>query len=487
MSSRFAFQRGLVWLRNDLRIQDNTALYHAARSCAQVAAIFIACPQTWRSHDEGDPVVSFRLACLRELQQSLAERHIPLYFLELQKFAQVPRAMVQIAQKLKIDALFANAEYPLNERRRDSDVREALKKIDVPIEYCTDRTLLPPGAVKTGSGDAYKVFTPFKHTFIEQCGGTDFAPLPQPRTMEEDDNWPSWIEVRGEHNLVQTIPAQLPGYHAVPEKKGELLGWKPGEKAAAKRLREFREDIDGYEDERDYPAIDATSRLSPYLNCGAISIRQCAHMALTLNNGQWAGGSDGISCWLSELIWREFYTHLLVAFPQLSKHKPFKPETDKVPWSYDQDKFRHWCDGKTGVPIVDAAMRQLNQTGWMHNRLRMVVASFLSKNLLIDWRWGERYFMQHLLDADFAANNGGWQWAASTGTDAAPYFRVFNPYSQSKKFDRHGEFIRDFVPELRELGDDEIHCPPPSQNYPPPICDVGQSRKHAIEVFAALK
>lgn len=484
MKPSAGFGRGLVWLRNDLRVRDNTALYRAAGSCRQLATIFIACPQSWRSHDDGDPVVAFRLACLRALKRDLAERNIPLYFLELPTLEQVPPALARIAEKLQIDVLFANAEYPLDERRRDGAVREALKQAGVPVEYCTDRTLLPPGSVKTGTGAAYRVFTPFKRAFIAQCG-SEFAPLPPPRKMDAA-RWPRWIRTGNENNLVQTIPDGLRGYGGVPEKNGGPLGWKPGEKAAARRLRAFRGRIDGYRKGRDFPALDATSRLSPYLNCGAISIRQCAQMALALNGGRWSGGSDGINCWLSELVWREFYTHLLAAFPRLCMHKPFRPETDKVPWSRDERKFRRWCAGETGVPIVDAAMRQLNQTGWMHNRLRMIAASFLCKNLLIDWRWGERYFMQRLIDADLAANNGGWQWVASTGVDAVPYFRVFNPYSQSKRFDRKGDFIRRLVPELRHLGGDDIHCPPPQAAYPLPICDVAQSRRHAIEVFAGL-
>ncbi|MCX2834860.1 deoxyribodipyrimidine photo-lyase [Microbulbifer thermotolerans] len=481
------FRRGLVWLRNDLRLNDNTALYRGAQSCRELAAVFIACPISWQEQDEGEPVVAFRLACLRELQQRLAERNIPLYFLEIARFQQVPRAMEEIVHKLEIEALFANSEYPYNEQRRDDAVRTALKNAGLQVEFCSDRTLLPPGAVKTGGGETYKVFTPFKRAFVARCGSDYFAPLPPPRKMETVAGWPRWIQLAEQHNLVRTIPGKLPGYELTPDRNGRLLGWMPGETAGARHLRAFREKIGRYALERDFPAKDATSRLSPYLNCGAVSIRQCVQMAFAENGGGWSGGNQGAECWLGELLWREFYTHLIAAFPRLSMHKPFKPDTDRVPWKYDAQLFRSWCEGTTGVPIVDAAMRQLNETGWMHNRLRMVVASFLTKNLLIDWRWGERYFMQRLIDADLAANNGGWQWAASTGTDSVPYFRVFNPYSQSKRFDRHGEFIRRFVPELRHLSEKAIHCPPPLDGYPAPVCDVAQSRDQAIAAFAGLR
>ncbi|GAA5524145.1 deoxyribodipyrimidine photo-lyase [Microbulbifer aestuariivivens] len=486
MSGRYQHQRGLVWFRSDLRVHDNMALYRAVESCHEVAGVFIACPQTWQSHDEGDNLVAFRLACLRELQAALGERNIPLYFLELKRFEQVPQAMAQIVSKLQASAVYANAEYPLNERRRDQSVRQALREMEVAIEFTSDRTLVPPGAIKTNSGEAYKVFTPFKRAFIAQCGGADFSPLPAPRKRAAAD-WPGWLQIEGKDNLRQTIPATVKGYRAMPLEQGRLLGWQPGEKAARKRLKGFEERIHAYADERDFPGIDGTSKLSPYLSSGALSVRQCAQLALACNRGRWTGGRAGVDCWLGELIWREFYTHLLVAFPRLCKHQPFKLETEGVRWSADEQAFRRWCRGETGVPIVDAAMLQLQQSGWMHNRLRMVVASFLTKNLLIDWRWGERYFMNLLIDGDFAANNGGWQWAASTGTDAAPYFRVFNPYSQSEKFDRRGEFIRHYLPALQKLSDKQVHQPPPMAGYPAPICDVKETRKRAIEAFAALK
>ncbi|MBB5212850.1 cryptochrome/photolyase family protein [Microbulbifer hydrolyticus] len=494
-----AYSRGLVWLRNDLRLHDNTALYRAARGCKALAAVFIACPQTWASHGDGDNVVAMRLRSLAPLQRSLSDKQIPLYFLELNGFADVPQALAQIVSKLDIDAVFANTEYPLNELRRDDAVRKALKENGVPIEFCTDRTLIPPGSLTTNSGDGFKVFTPFKRAFIAQHGNSaeGFDPLPAPRALGDEHaaQWPEWISLAGANNLVRSIPDTVGDYGVAAGGEKKVLDWAAGEKAANKRLQAFSQIIADYEEWRDFPARENTSRLSPYLNCGAISIRQCAKMALDANDGRWAGGkgsqSEGATSWLNELLWREFYQHLVVNYPRVCRNRPFKPETERVPWSRRREDFERWCEGQTGVPIVDAAMRQLNQTGWMHNRLRMVVASFLTKNLLTDWRKGERYFMQHLVDADFAANNGGWQWAASTGTDSAPYFRVFNPYSQSKRFDPEGEFIRTYIPELAALSSRDVHCPPQDLfghgGYPEPVCDVTDSRKKAIEVFASLK
>ncbi|WP_236250447.1 deoxyribodipyrimidine photo-lyase [Microbulbifer sp. ALW1] len=495
-----AYQRGLVWLRNDLRLADNTALYRAAKGCKAVAAIFIACPQTWRSHGDGDNVVAMRLRSLRQLQLALEKKGVPLYFLELPAFSDVSGALAQIVDKLQVDAVFANAEYPVNELQRDQSVRQSLKTQGVPVEFSTDRTLIPPGSLTTGSGDGFKVFTPFKRAFIARHDnrGDGFAPLPAPRALGPDHMalWPDWIAVDGDHNLVRRIPDTVGDYGVAPGGDARVLDWTAGEAAGLRLLKGFADKVDDYAQWRDFPARDNTSQLSPYLNCGAVSVRQCVQMALGQNDGRWQGASEGATTWLNELLWREFYQHLVVNFPRVCRNKPFKPETEQVPWSDRTQDFARWCKGNTGVPIVDAAMRQLNQTGWMHNRLRMVVASFLTKNLLTDWRRGEHYFMQQLVDADFAANNGGWQWAASTGTDAAPYFRVFNPYSQSQRFDPDGAFVRRYVPELAHLSNKEIHCPPETaitqdlfsgEGYPRPICNVTESRKHAIEVFANLK
>ena len=273
----------------------------------------------------------------------------------------------------------------------------------------------------------------------------------------------------------------LPAPWTLPPTPPTEERWPAGEQEAQRRLRDFTAHrIAEYHEARDLPAIPGTSRLSPYLAQGLLSPRQCLAAARSLPGP----GSD---TWVSELIWREFYRHVLIAWPRVSRGRAFQPQTETVVWRNNSAEFDVWCRGQTGIPIVDAAMRQLLAEGWMHNRLRMVTAQFLTKNLLIDWRWGERYFMEHLIDGDLASNNGGWQWSASTGTDAAPYFRVFNPTSQSRRFDADGHFIRRYVPELAGITDRSIHEPPPSVRtscgYPVPMVDLKSSRQRAIDVF----
>jgi deoxyribodipyrimidine photo-lyase len=229
--------------------------------------------------------------------------------------------------------------------------------------------------------------------------------------------------------------------------------------------------------------------LSPYLAVGAVSLRQCLWSALDANQGRLEGGNQGLSTWINELIWREFYKHIVRGFPEVCRYRPFKADTASIPWRHDAQLFQQWCRGLTGFPLVDAAMRQLNETGWMHNRLRMVTAMFLTKHLLVDWRWGERYFMNKLVDADFAANNGGWQWSASTGADAAPYFRVFNPTRQSQRFDPEGRFIRRYLPHMAGLDNAAIHDPAPLERaaigYPMPIVDHALAVKQVKTLFQA--
>jgi deoxyribodipyrimidine photo-lyase len=232
--------------------------------------------------------------------------------------------------------------------------------------------------------------------------------------------------------------------------------------------------------------------LSPYLACGVISPRYCLQQALEARRSVGRSRRESVMTWINELVWRDFYRHILVAFPRVSMGKPFLSAGERIQWRNNEDQFQAWCEGRTGVPIVDAGMRQLAQTGWMHNRVRMIVAMFLSKDLLIDWRWGERHFMRNLIDGDLASNNGGWQWSSSTGTDAAPYFRIFNPYTQSRRFDADGQYIRKFVTELAKIKGSAIHEPHvdvtlAGVDYPPPIVDHAAARRLALQSYATLR
>ncbi|WP_312974639.1 deoxyribodipyrimidine photo-lyase [Atlantibacter sp.] len=266
-----------------------------------------------------------------------------------------------------------------------------------------------------------------------------------------------------------------------------------GEAAALNRLRQFcRQPVADYDKKRDYPAIDGTSRVSPWLAIGVLSPRQCLHRLLREHPEALSGGTGAV--WLNELIWREFYLHVLAFWPALCRYKPFIPWTDRVQWNNDEAQFTAWCEGKTGYPIVDAAIRQMNTTGWMHNRLRMIVGSFLVKDLLIDWRRGERYFMSQLVDGMLAANNGGWQWVASTGHDAAPWFRIFNPTTQGERFDPQGDFVRQWLPELNDIPGKAVHQPwqwaqkqGVTIDYPQPIVEHKQARVATLAAYEAAR
>jgi deoxyribodipyrimidine photo-lyase len=466
----------LVWLRNDLRMIDNKAL-HAACSDpdAKVLAVFVATPGQWQQHEMAPRQAAFIYANLLQVQQALAERGIELVYHQCHGFADSARWLVDFCQQRQVTALFYNRQYEINERQRDALLEQQLAG-KVICHSFDDSLLLPPGSVQTGSGEMYKVYTPFRRAFIQRLTESDVSSLPAPRS-------------RGEAVKV-TVP------EAFDYPLADVGSVYPaGEEAALQRLRTFcREQVQDYAKQRDLPAIAGTSSLSPYLAIGVLSPRQCfnrlrAECPEVLENPE-----SGAFCWLNELIWREFYRHLMVAHPALCKHRPFIEWTDRVCWKANDRALLAWQQGLTGYPIVDAAMRQLNQTGWMHNRLRMISASFLVKDLLIDWRAGERYFMSQLLDGDLAANNGGWQWAASTGTDAAPYFRIFNPTTQGERFDPQGTFIRKWLPELTDVPDNDIHQPhrwAEKQrrvlDYPLPIVDHKQARLDTLAAFEAAK
>ncbi|HUU82823.1 MAG TPA: deoxyribodipyrimidine photo-lyase [Phycisphaerae bacterium] len=466
-----------MWFRSDLRVQDNTALHHACRAAdGGVIGIFAICPQQWEDHDWGSMKVDFVLRNVRALSESLAKLNIPLLLIRARHFAELPGKLLNLARRHKCTALHFNREYEVNELRRDREVTSLFEERGLEVHAYTDQVILDVSEIRTGSGGWYSVFTPFRRKWcnVVQESGPPTV-WPRPRRM-----------------LVPTVkpdrvPATVKGFSG--HRRPDL--WPEGERIARRRLQTFvSRRIGQYDRARDFPATDGTSTLSPYLAAGVLSPRQCLWAALEANNGRLDSGKKGVTTWISQLIWREFYRHVLIGFPRVCMNRPFRLETDRVPWRCDEQQYRSWCQGRTGVPIVDAGMRQLAQTGWMHNRLRMIVAMFLTKDLFIDWRWGERHFMRHLVDGDFASNNGGWQWSASTGTDAAPYFRIFNPISQSRRFDRDGEFIRRFVPELGGLPAEAIHephsGPSPPHDYPKPIVDRSTVRERVTRAFRRL-
>ncbi len=464
----------LVWFRNDLRCRDQAALARASER-GPVVGVYCFCPGQLSAHGVGGNRVAFLLRCVAALSLELERLGIPLKIIEADTFAEVPAALGSLVRELGVRRIWFNGEYPLNELRRDAAVTAALEAGGVTVQRCDDTVIRAPGTVLTQAGTPYTVFSPFRRRWLESIGPEDLAPKPPPRRQSllavTSDPVPKLPEV-----FVATAPEEL---------------WPGGETPARGRLERFLEAaVDAYEEQRNFPALDGTSTLSPWLAVGAISPRQCLHAAVEHNDGRLDGGSRGATTWITELIWREFYRHVMAAFPHVSKGCAFRRDYDAVPWRDDPVQLAAWREGRTGYPLVDAAMRQLASTGWMHNRLRMVVAMFLSKNLLLDWRHGEAYFMKQLVDGDFASNNGGWQWSASTGTDAAPYFRIFNPVTQSKRFDPEGHFIRRYVPELAALEGPNLHAPWKAQGlslgYPEPVVDASASRKRAIEAFRAL-
>lgn len=467
----------LYWLRNDLRVHDNHALWNA-RNTGNVVAVCVITPDTWQEHDDAGVKIDFWLRSLRTLKASFDALGIPLKVLHCKRFSDSPQALLDLARETDAQGIFFNDEYGIHEQDRDNAVAETFADASLTCHRYADQVLFMPGSLRTQEGNMYKVFSQFRkqanqrlHDRLPEC-----LPAPDKQTLPGVSS--------------DTVPESVPGF--APASKEQQDTWPAGEEAAQARLILFAEQIlFDYKDLRDQPAVDGTSRLSAYLTIGVLSARQCLHAAIAANQGEFDSGNPGAVAWVSELLWREFYKHILVCYPRVSRSRAFRPETEAVQWRDDPEGLAAWQQGRTGIPIVDAAMRQLLATGWMHNRLRMISAMFLTKNLLVDWRKGESWFMRHLIDGDLASNNGGWQWSASTGTDSAPYFRVFNPVTQSQRFDPEGHFIRTWVPELRELDARQIHQPPTGDllgttDYPRPIVDLGDSRKRAIAAFKSL-
>jgi deoxyribodipyrimidine photo-lyase len=480
--------RGLVWFRSDLRTLDNAALYHAAKTCdGGVVALFVVSPGQWKQHDYAPAKVDLMLRTLSELSASLAQYNIALKIRVAKRLVDVPGVVAAAMQEFGCDCLHYNKEYELDEVRRDEKTTALVTKAGGKVTAHTDQCLIEPGEVRTGEGKFFTVYSPFKrasYKYFAKEGGVREYPMP-----------------KKQHGMVLTpdsVPASVEGFAS----SVDASHWPGGEKHALKQLRTFAEkQIEPYKAMRDFPGTHGTSMLSPYMAIGAISPRQCIVAAVQANThatkhntSPFESGPEGITHWISEVLWREFYIHILVGFPRVCMHRAFQPATEAITWNDNAKHLEAWKTGRTGVPIVDAGMRQLQEMGWMHNRVRMVVAMYFTKNLFLDWRVGEKFFMQHLVDGFLASNNGGWQWSASTGTDAAPYFRIFNPISQSQKFDAEGTYIKRFVPELRDVQGEALHEPwtmpgllRSRLDYPPPLVDLSKTRERAIDAFRDIK
>lgn len=468
----------ILWLRNDLRIDDNPAVQFALQHQVK-EAVFLATPTQWRAHNLSGIKVDLILRQLDSLQIQLAELGINLKLINVEDFAGQIKYLCQYHHS---DHIVANREVELNEGLRD----EALINQGLNLTLFECDVIVPKGKVVNQQGEMYKVFTPFKKAWLSYAKNNGFSYFSALELSSFSS--PLWVEKIAEtscanKNLIVQIKADYP--------TTDSSRWPLADLVLKQVLPKFIDDkLAAYDNDRDFPALKATSGLSPYLAIGAISPKYLLTLLINKHPDILVATDLPSFTWLNELIWREFYRHLLFSFPALAKGNNFNAKYDYLPWRNSLDDFTAWKEGRTGYPIVDAAMRQLKQTGWMHNRLRMIVASFLTKHLLIDWRWGEKYFSEQLIDGDLAANNGGWQWAAGTGCDAQPYFRIFNPITQSQKFDPDGSFIRKYLPELTKVPLKYIHFPhsylannDESNTYWPPIVEHKNARLKALDFY----
>ena len=479
---------GLMWFRRDLRAFDNAALYHALKSCTQVHCVFVLDRAILDKLPRQDRRVEF----IRESLVTLdAELHAVAGLAGaglIVRHAVAADELPRLAKELGVQEVFANHDDEPDALARDAQVRGALANAGIGFQTYKDHVIFERSEVLTQMGKPYGVFTPYKNAWLQKINAFYLRSYPVGKYIKALAARPKAYQVS-----VPTLadlgfePTNLSSLHVPTGSPGGLA-----------LFEDFFDRMDRYDETRNFPAVKGPSYLGVHLRFGTVSIRQLASTAYQ----RMLTGSAGAEVWLSELIWRDFYHQILHHHPRVV-NAAFKPEYDAIKWAHNKhakEQFTAWCEGRTGYPLVDAAMAQINQTGYMHNRLRMVVASFLVKDLGIDWRWGEQYFALHLNDFDLAANNGGWQWASSSGCDAQPYFRIFNPTSQSEKFDPEGKFIRRYVPALAKLSNAAIHAPwlaKPmdleaaglvlGRDYPKPIVDHAQARAETLERYAVVK
>ena len=471
----------LFWFRRDLRATDNAALHRALTAAKRVHCVFVFDRAILEAlPSRRDRRVEFIWESVAELRQSLRALGGDL----IVRHAFADAAIPELARQLKVSGVFTNEDYEPQAIARDGRVRQALADHGIDFQSFKDTVVFGKDELLTQAGGSYSVFTPYKNAWLKKIRDFDLQPYPI-------------REFAG--NLAAPRPdATLPSLESLGFERTNLktLGIRGGESGARELLEDFVSRIEDYRETRDFPAAKGGSHLSVHNRFGTVSIRQLAAIAYaeTLRRK-----NPGAETWLSELIWRDFYFQILYHHPRVAR-SAFRPAYDAIRWPNDDALFAAWCEARTGYPIIDAAMRQINETGYMHNRLRMVVASFLTKDLLIDWRRGEEYFANHLNDFDLSANNGGWQWAASTGCDAQPWFRIFNPVTQSERFDPQGKFIRAYLPALKEVPDKFIHAPwlmPPleqqsrgvviGRDYPAPVVDHALQREKALALYKAVR
>ncbi len=418
----------IFWFRRDLRLDDNAGLYHALKENKNVLPLFIFDSEILGLLDNpADARVEFIHATLQSIKSELESKGSSLLILYGNP--------VEIFKKINPKAVYTNHDYEPYARKRDDEIQKILTSKNIPFTTYKDQVIFEKGEVVKADGTPYTVFTPYSKKWKAALSSYSLKSYPVKDYV---------------NNFVKTKPLYFPSLSE--------LNFKPSGIHFPERVI-YKSIVEKYHVNRNYPGIESTSRLSVHLRFGTVSIRKVVHFAKKINE-----------TWLNELIWRDFYHMILWHFPQVETNA-FKPVYDRIVWHNNEDEFAAWCKGQTGYPIVDAGMRELNTTGFMHNRVRMIVASFLTKHLLIDWRWGEAYFAKKLLDFDLAANNGGWQWAAGSGCDAAPYFRVFNPYIQTKKFDSDFIYIKKWVPEFE------------SKEYPTPIVDHAFARERVLSAY----
>ncbi len=467
----------IVWFRRDLRLHDHRALSEALKTKKDTLCVFIFDPKILESLPKNDRRITFIIESLEEMEKQLRKVGSSL----LIEIGDPKNILEYIFKKYQAKNLFYNRDYEPYAKKRDSAVEKMIKRENGQIFSFKDHVFYEKHEVLTQSREVYKVFTPYKNKWLEIFTFQEKI-IPLYKTEAH-----FFVQCKPLNDILENDFHKKIGFNRMSD---NLL--KGGSLHGLKRLNCFADDIADYDVNRNLPALNKTSNLSVYIRHGNISIRDMIRAALAHKN-------QGAKTWLSEIIWRDFYQMILDVYPKVEK-ECFKTKYNQLKWNRDQKLFALWCKGKTGYPIVDSAMRCLNETGMMNNRLRMIVASFLCKTLLLDWKLGEKYFAEKLFDFDLAANNGGWQWCASTGVDAQPYFRIFNPYSQSEKFDPEGNFIKEWCPELKHFSKKLIHSPHDANtaeqakakciigmDYPGPVVSYKVNREKALSLYKAIK